>query len=194
MMNENDPLHFDSFRIRLRPLLRYLGVTLGVVASAPTVLGILFFLLNPSELVRDPLSFLMCVAIAAPIVYGTFRWVTIQGVVTSDSILIRGWFKTVVVDPSRIIWIRKVKKQVKQEHRTRNEWEYRLCDQKGRTLATVPAAIHASPGWEQFLQLMQRLASVNRIRENVTAADGHLLDIPVDEWTLQDLEKYERES
>ncbi len=151
-----------SISIRPRPVIRYLGLMVGVVAGLPSVFGIGFFLLNPGEIAANPGGAAFAFAIGTLCVWASWRWMAIRRTVSKDQIVLSGWFRTTRVSTAEVTKIEKVERSiVRADGPVVYRWHYELRDREHNTLGEIPAMLHACRNWEPFLDMLYRIASSN---------------------------------
>jgi hypothetical protein len=152
--------------IRLRPLIRYLGGLLGFVAGAPSVFGCAYLLLHPVELVSNSFGPLFPLVLGPLIAWSTWKWWTICGTIGPEQVVLRGWFKTTIVERSRIEDVRRVYTEaLNLEQASNRTWHYELFDAEGHSLGRVPDMVQACQGWDQFLERLRQAANSHGDRE-----------------------------
>ncbi|QDU94026.1 hypothetical protein [Lignipirellula cremea] len=179
--------------IRIRPLIRYLGLLLGVVVGLPSWIGWVWFLLNPAEMVKNWDGLAFAVVIGGIALFATRGWVRIGGKSTERLIRLRGWWKTVSVAPQDLARIQKVVSMGSNSQGfNRREYNYHLEDHRGEPLGVIPGSLEICPGWDKFLQHLHNVAAASRRgRPHDTEPAPGLADKPVEEWTSKDFEDYE---
>ncbi|QDU80135.1 hypothetical protein Pla110_18580 [Polystyrenella longa] len=185
------PLHDNkAITITLRPLIRYLGLLLGIVGAAPSVFGLLYAMTHPSAILEDPW------AIAFPLILGplftfmVYRWMFIGGQLTTEEVVLRGWFRTIRMPTADLAHVRQGSRRVDNNSGTSTRVYYELIDHNGKSLGEVPAMLLAGNGWKHFLERMHQVAAISR-RVYESNVKLQLQDKPVDEWTIDDIERYE---
>lgn len=182
----------SGMTIRLRPLISWLGGFLGLLVSAPGILGCVYWALHPTAAAHDPASPLFCLAQAVICGWPTYRWLTIRGSADEHSLYLRGWFKTLAVPTHRVAAVRQIVVETMNDSGTHRTPHDVLVDHAGKSLGRIPDALGMCPDWKPFLAHLRRLAAASREVGPAAAEPRPLEDIPVSEWTLEDVDRYER--
>ena len=182
---------FGVVRISPRGLIRYLGLTVGIVAGAPSVMGCLYYLINFSEIGEESSGAAFCFVLGPLIAFATYRWMMIGGEASEQVIALRGWWGSSTVLPDQLASIRRVETQVN----SKRSWYYGLFDHGGREIGHVPSMLMACENWDRFLQHMQQLAADSRNRRGESPSENKRRPAgkPLDDLTADDLERYEHE-
>lgn len=180
-------------RVRPRALVRYLGLLLGIVIGAPQLIGCLYFLLNISEVAKNPVGAAFCFVVGFLSAYATYRWMTICGEVREQVISLRGWLGSCTVFPDQLADIRKVWGNGPGENASK--FRYDLFDHNNQEIGRLPNTLALCVGFDKLIQHMQQLAAQSRKHygKSSSAPPINLAHKPREEWTLEDLEQYKRE-
>lgn len=183
--------------VRPAPLIRYLGLLLGVVVGLPSWLGWLWFLFNPADLVANPGGVAFTVVIGGIALIATWRWMKICGSSSDSLIRLRGWWRTLEVIPADLSAVRRMQTswQDTASGNLRRGRHYEMFDHRGESLGVVPWGLEISRDWDSFLAGLHRTARKSRQHFEQQSADRpSLAELHVDDWTATDIERYERES
>lgn len=174
-------------KTRLRPLIRYLGLAVGVVVGTPSLIGCGWFLSHPEQLMTDPGSTMFAFLLGGLASWATWRWMSIGGTSTGNLIQLRGWFSTVEIAPDSMTEIRRVTIPGSKE------WHYEIFDYRGQSLGVIPGALHFCKDWESFLDHLRAVARTSKsvAPDSASSVFRHLSEKDVDEWTMDDLTEYE---
>ncbi len=191
----------DVISTRIRPLIRYLGFVVGLVVGTPSGFGCLWWLIHPTEIVDNPIAVAFCFVLFPLIAWATYRWMSIGGTLSKNALILRGWFSTVNISPDALTEIRRLERTVMSKnvsgaagYSARTEYYYEMFDHRGESLGEVPSAVSICKDWDQFFQHMQELAAKSRkLTPTSDVESRNLADIPPDEWTAEDIERYENE-
>lgn len=162
---------------------------MGIVAGLPSWIGALYFLTHPAEISTNPGSVAFAFVIGLVIAWTTYRWYMIGGTSTRRSIVLRGWFSTLLTSPDRLAEVRRVSAAASG---TRG-WHYELFDYRGESLGVIPSALQSCKDWDSFLEHLHAVAAETSDTAPASARSvpRDLADIPVDQWTAEDIERYE---
>ena len=194
-MNRNG--EFQITRTYLRPLIRYLGATLGFVIALPSCLGLLVAAFNPQMIAADPLALAFPLVIAPVASFATYRFLTVGGVADDRRIRMRGILKTVECMTQDLASIREGTRVTRNDNSNSRTRYYELFNHQGESLGEIPSVLEVTRDWKPFLARLRRLAQEPRQQppkqESLPITD-ELLSKPVDQWTADDLKQYEREN
>lgn len=181
----------DTVTIGMRPIIRYLGLLVGIVAAAPSVFACLYLLFHPSEIISNPGGTAFPLVLGPLFVTVSVQWMKIGGVATPEIICLRGWFSTIRFTPDQLAHIRRIEYSAYNSNRGTNEqkWHYEVFDHNNESLGEIPTSLLATQGWDNFLQHLHSMASRSRkIRNNLPVDEARdLLDIPASEWEIEDI-------
>lgn len=174
--------------IRLRPLIAVLGGLVGVVITAPGVIGCIAAALQPEAAAQEPGGVGFCLVQSVIGSWLTYRWLTIRGAADAHEFHLRGWVKTLAVPTCHVAEVRCVESQAIDDWGSHEV----LVDHRGESLGAIPSTLGICTEWTQFLAHLCRLAAASRARGPAAAEPPALEDIPVSEWTSEDIARYER--
>ncbi|HMO14489.1 MAG TPA: hypothetical protein PKD64_16930 [Pirellulaceae bacterium] len=180
----------DVMQICVRPWIKYFASSVGIIASLPSAMGCIYFALNPSKAIDQPLSVLFCVCLATFFGGMTYRWLTIRGEAGPQSIYLRGLLKTVDIQTSQLANVREVRLSSSTGD---NSPSIYLIGHNDEVLGKVPGSLGLCPNWPTFFKHLIKLATTSR-ESRANRLPESIRDKPVDEWTSQDFERYEREN
>lgn len=161
---EKNPYPESTFERAIRPrmLIRCLGASVGVLGGLPAVIALIMFLANPIGTIRElhdgTIVPYLILAVQLFFVFMTWRWLTIQAVLTQKFVRFRGWFRTLTVSLKhfgsvRKVWYESYSPRVGQQ----KKWKYEVRDQSGNYLGTVPASMHFCKDWDDFLRHLNQI-------------------------------------
>jgi len=180
--------------IALRPLLRYFGLLVPVVVGLPSVFGVLFFLTHPRELMNNWPGALMASCFAAIGGFFSWRWLRLGAEIRESEIVMRGLLRTIRIPRTGFKQFSKEWYQDhSHEHGSMNSYSYLFMDSDGKKIATMPSSLEICLDFSVFEGQLVKIAADNR-KNSGHSLTRDLQHLPVDQWTLDDIEKYEQDA
>jgi hypothetical protein len=178
--------------IRLRPFIAWLGTLPWAVAAAPGAIGCIMLVGRPDFILEHPIGAAFGLAQGVGFGWLAYRWLTIRGTADPQEMYLRGWLRTLVVPTASVAAVRCIETETRNDVGSTRKTHHVLVDHDGHTLGTIPASLAICPEWQPFLAHVRRLAAAARSRGPASGEPRSLEDIPVAEWTLEDIERHER--
>ncbi|NND97604.1 MAG: hypothetical protein HKN47_09785 [Pirellulaceae bacterium] len=184
----------EPYVIRIRATIRFLGFLIAVIIGFPHALGVVYFLVHPADLIANWPGFLMCLFFALIGITAGYRWIGIGAEITDAQVTMRGWLRTTRIARTAFVKVDKVwSTDTHSEHGTRKSYDYLLLNQYGESVGKIPSSVELCPDFNDFLERLRQIASTNR------QTIGHepqrdIRDLPADQWTAEDIQRYEEEN
>ena len=191
------------YEISLRPMIRYFGVLVPMVIGLPNlvallVLGYSAILTNETDSdwqkVVSWQGILMSVFFAMFGGWTGWRWWRLGAFLNEKEVVMRGLFRSVHVPSANIHQVRLESIQThSHEHGYTRKYRYEFVDMKGEIIAILPPSVALCRDFHLFMSRLERLASLNK-RSTTTLQSRDITHLPVEDWTIKDIENYERNS
>ncbi|TWU02529.1 hypothetical protein [Stieleria varia] len=183
-----------SQHIALRPLIRYLGLLIPLLIGVPYAIGTLYFVLNPDVAVKEWPGVLMSVFFATLGLVSGWRWWRIGAEIGQDEIAMRGLLFSVYVPIDGFDRVNKVWIETNHHEQGKGKtYQYRFVDANESVVGKIPASVEMCVDFQSFLSKLEQIAAGNR-KTSAGSSSRQLSSKPVDEWTIQDIERYEQEN
>ena len=191
------------YEISLRPIVRYFGVLVPMVIGLPhliALLGLAYFAILPNKTDADWLKDVSWEGILMSVFFATvggwtgWRWWRLGAYLDEKEVVLRGLFRSVCIPSANIYEVRLESIQThSHEHGYSTEQRYEFVDANGETIAILPPSVSYCKDFQAFLSRLERLANLNR-RKSPDEQTRSITHLSVEDWTMKDIEDYERNS
>ena len=157
----------DHLVVRPVTVIRILGGILGGLISIPYLIGIMYFLFNPTKAIENPWGVLMALAFSVPGSWLTYRWVTICGIVNMEKVVLRGWLKSITLSSTEFSHFREITIFDAADRAARNKLV--VVTRSGQELGVVPTTLGFCRGFKSFLDSVPGFAERSRASDRTSA-------------------------
>jgi hypothetical protein len=197
--------HTTSSRheIALRPAIRYFGLLVPITIGLPHVIALIglgiatvFASESDADWLKDIgwQGILMSLVFASLGLWTGYRWWRLGASIDEREVIMRGLFRSIGVSSTSFHEVRLQSMRThSQEHGYSMKQRYALVDAHDRVIAVLPPSVSLCGDFPAFLERLRSRASRNA-RSTTGPLSRDLSQLPVDEWTLKDMENYERNS
>ena len=157
-MNQTEPM-----TITIRPLIKYLGLFVGIVMLVPPAIAAIMMIASMGSENSNSVWAIIPLGIAAVLMFGMYRWMTIKGSVDENEITLNGFLFRIRVPTSQVAEAKRVESRfISYRYLIRGMWQkavhFDLLDDQGHRIARVPEMLLASPNWKIFWEHLQSIS------------------------------------
>ena len=191
------------YEISLRPMLRYFGLLVPTVIGLPHIIALLglgYAAVFASESDASGLKVVSWLGILMSCLFASlggwfaWRWWRLGAYLDAKEVGMRGLLRSVRIPVAKIHDVRLESiptYSFEQGHSRKSRHVF--VDQEGKTLASLPASVSICKDFQLFLSRLERVASQNK-RSTARLDTRDLSNLPIEDWTSQDIEDYEKNS
>lgn len=187
----------EIMTIRPHMLIRVLGSIVAFVVVFPSAFALLYAITHIDAVTKDPLALAFPLIIAPIGMFFGYRWFRMGGKITRDEIILNGWIYSKRIPKYEL---NKISEQRVRTSSDSNAMEdlILLMDKNEVEIAKVPNSLNICRKYKQFIRNLHHVAQFNREHKNhgrpSSSNEISIQDKPVDEWTAEDIERYEQEN
>ncbi len=174
--------------IQLPAYIRYLALLPAVVAALPSLVGCIYFALNPDELAKNPWSLAFVIPLSIIPTWLGWRFFHMQGSADRDAVELYGMWRTLRIPTANL---RSLESYSWQNHRDETVTGHILHGHDGQSLGTIPPLLCGVSGYDKFIGHLRKLAEFARREYGDNFPPLEPIEKPVAEWTAEDFDRYE---